>query len=501
MRTNVLRFEPEAISDRNKSVVSSQQEVKTVTAPGFHTPLPTIDPAFVEDKPTLPASCQSARSSVSADRILDSSAALEGMPHLLYKIQALWNTRSLNTFISHLLMDSRDGKRAGFPFGIARELLFVAKTNLIVRAQEAAPLLSIGLDEAMELILHGDQMALGHSRSADDVWAHHVAMTGAQPVIQHTRASVDEIFSLKSSKSPSDRPLGQVSVKLIPFITERPPLPQSVRFDITTPVPVRLLPGGVAAGSIMDAGLFRCLVKELSNQHPCHLVLSSLGNSAQCEWLPGGIRFARTQCRFDKIVLQVDLLSAPEKQLRQVIREGIDHLVIHLNQASGKWRLHALNISATDPDYFRRAIARLLAFRDEQQASTGKRCEISVASTSHRASHAMADQFKGIQYLPGLVPHSPVILPPGIELQDALARGQCHCLSPFIEAHVRVNGHLVACAMDHSGYSFTADLAKTTFFDAWQGQAFRMLRQRVTHGEKAGRHCEICPHLAITRRH
>jgi hypothetical protein len=495
VRTNVLRFNPEGLSERSEQNNAAHAEESPTVAKGFHTPLPTIDPSFAnDDEPSFRR--KEGRSS-SADTPIDPTAALESMPHLLHKIQALWNSRDLNTFISHLLMDSRDGSRAGFPFSVARELMFLAKTNLIVRAQEAAPMLGVRLGDAMDLISRGDQMALGHSSSADDVWAHHVAHTANPAAHQQTRATVNDIFALKHERPAQATPLRQPSIKLTPFINEHPPLPQSVRLDISTPTALRSARGGFESGGIMDNGLFRCLVKELSNHHISELVLSSLGDSAQCNWLPAGIRFARTNCRFNKLTLQVDLLSAPEDLLQQCIREGTDHLVIYLNQASGKWRMQAQNISATDPDYFRREIARLIAFRDQQQLATGLRCEISVARTSHRAGHAMTAQFKDVDHLPGLVTYNEVVLPPGIKEQDAVARGQCHCLSPFIEAHVRTNGHLVACALDHSGYSFTADLTHTTFTDAWKSQPFRMVRQRVARGEKAGRLCEICPHQSL----
>jgi hypothetical protein len=137
---------------------------------------------------------------------------------------------------------------------------------------------------------------------------------------------------------------------------------------------------------------------------------------------------------------------------------------------------------------------RLIAFRDEYQRRTGLCCELSIASMSRHGTHALGALFDHLNDLPGLVAYSEVLLPPGVTPLDAGSRGRCHCLAPFIEAHVRTNGHLVACAQDHSGYSFTADLTKTTFTDAWLGQAFRMARQRVTKGEKAGRLCDICPH-------
>lgn len=496
MKSNVLRFE-DALSERSTSASFPDAQTPSASAAptgqGFHVPLPTIDTTLVDDAPPP--------RKVITDGPIDATAALESMPHLLHKIQALWNSRNLNTFIACLLMDSRDGERAGFPFAVARELIFLSRTNLILRAQEAAPLLGVSLDEAIDLISKGDQMALGHSNSADDVWAHHVSSHSTDTATHKPHATINKIFSLKQHKPKTEHrhhpsALKVTSVKLIPFITEHPPLPQAVRLDITTPTALRSARGGFEPGGTMDGGLFRCLAKELSNNHIGQLVLSSLGNSAQCDWLPSGIRFARTQCQFNKLVLQVDLLSAPESLLCQCIQEGVGHLVIYLNQASGKWRAQAQQLSATDPDYFRREIGRLVAFRDQYQAATGRRCDISVASTAHRATHAMATYFQDLDHLPGLVAYDEVLLPPGIRPHDVAARGQCHCLSPFIEAHVRSNGHLVACAMDHSGYSFTADLTHTNFTDAWQGQPYRMVRQRVARGEQAGRLCEICPHHA-----
>ena len=248
---------------------------------------------------------------------------------------------------------------------------------------------------------------------------------------------------------------------------------------------------------MMDKGLFRCLAKELSSLQIEQIVLSSLGDSTQCEWLASGIRFTRMHCNFRKVVLHVDLLTAPEKLLRKYIHEGAGHLVIYLNLASGKWRARAQELATTDPDYFRREIGRLVRFRDEYETRSAQRCALSVATTSRRGSFANDCLFSGLNEIPGLVKYQEVALPPGISVLDAQMRGRCHCLAPFIEAHVRTNGHLVACAQDHSGYSFAADLTKTTFTDAWLGQAYRMTRLRVARGERAGRLCEICPHRQL----
>lgn len=424
------------------------------------------------------------------------STALKNMPHLLKKIQGMWKTRDLNTFISGLFLDSRDGERAGFPIEVARELFSLAQLNLQIRAKDAASSLSISQEDAIELISRGDQLALGHASSTDDIWSLNVSKrkdtTGSQ-----NNAAVDRNLAPKSGHgSPSG--IRAPTAKLYPFLKDTPPLPPSVRLDITTPTALRSARSGPEQGSMMDKGMFRCLAKELSYLEIGKIILSSLGDSSQCDWLAAAIRFTKIHCKFRKVILHVDLLTAPEQLMQQCIKEGVDHLVIYLNQASGKWRARAKEIAATDPDHFHREIRHLLQFRDKFEAHSHHRCSLSVATTSRRGTHAQGTLFSRLSEIPGLVKYREITLPEGISALDAQARGRCHCLAPFIEAHVRTNGHMVACSQDHSGYSLIADLSQTTFTDAWLSQAFRMTRQRVADGERAGRLCEICPHQIAT---
>ncbi len=485
MKSNVLHYERHTLPPpASRTLPSDDGQVANTPAP---VPLPLIDSSLFD----LPATTagNTARLATEGDDTTEVTPGLESMPHILLKIQEMWKSRNLNTFIAELLLDSRDGGRAGFPVAVARELLFLARLNLLVRAEEAAPLLGIEVKEAIELMAQGDQMALGNARTVDDIWSQHVASTSSGT---SSPASISGINKPAAYSVTPPAPLA--SPKLSAILRDTPPLPPAVRLDITTPKALRSARGGFEEGGMMDKGLFRCLAKELSSLKIEQIVLSSLGNSAECEWLASGIRFTRMHCHFRKVVLHVDLLTAPEKLLRQYIHEGAGHLVIYLNLASGKWRANAQEIAATDPDYFRREIGRLVKFRDEYEVRSGQRCALSVATTSRRGGNAHDRLFSGLNEISGLVKYQEVVLPPGISVLDAQMRGRCHCLAPFIEAHVRTNGHLVACAQDHSGYSFAADLTKTTFTDAWLSQAYRMTRMRVARGEQAGRLCEICPH-------
>lgn len=445
-------------------------------------PLPSINHQFDTPAPAAREAWNSA----------DIRAHLEGMPHILGKIQALWKSRDLNTLIAKLLLDSRDGSRAGFPLEVAKELMLLVRLNVLIRADEVAPILGITRDEAIELIVRGDELALGHRSAAEDIWSQHVA---------DTRAKGASNLPGSYGKPEAGTTARAVSPKLSGILLEAPPFPPAVRLDISTPKAPHSARGPASDGAVMDRGFFRCIAKELSTLKTRQLVLSSLGDSSRCDWLAAAIRFTKMHCRFEQVVLQVDLLNTPESLLRFYVKEGLDHLVIFLNQASGTWRARAKATADNDPDYFEAELRRLIAFRNEHAEHAGHHCRISVATNTQRGAHARGPLFDTLNRLPGIVPYDEVLLPRGVGNEDAKHRGSCHCLAPFVEAHIRSNGHLAACAQDHSGYSFAADLKQTTFTDAWLGQVFRKTRQRVMRGEAAGRLCDICPHRgpALTR--
>lgn len=66
------------------------------------------------------------------------NCALERLPHLTKKLCLLWEYPEFDSFCSHLLMDSRDGKRQGLPWDAAEEILFLADFRVTKRAIIAA---------------------------------------------------------------------------------------------------------------------------------------------------------------------------------------------------------------------------------------------------------------------------------------------------------------------------------------------------------------------------
>ena len=65
-------------------------------------------------------------------------SALEKLPHITKRVCLLWGHPEFDAFTSHLLMDSRDGKRQGLPWEVAEELLFLAELRVVKRAIIAA---------------------------------------------------------------------------------------------------------------------------------------------------------------------------------------------------------------------------------------------------------------------------------------------------------------------------------------------------------------------------
>jgi hypothetical protein len=62
------------------------------------------------------------------------ACALERLPHITKRVCLLWGHPEFDAFTSHLLMDSRDGKRQGLPWEVAEEILFLAELRVVKRA-------------------------------------------------------------------------------------------------------------------------------------------------------------------------------------------------------------------------------------------------------------------------------------------------------------------------------------------------------------------------------
>jgi hypothetical protein len=87
------------------------------------------------------------------------ASEIEKFPHVQKRICMLWGTQELDGHINHLLTDSRDGQRSGFPVEVTAELLFLAELNKLIRAIDLSRKLKIPLREAYQKIDKKDRGA------------------------------------------------------------------------------------------------------------------------------------------------------------------------------------------------------------------------------------------------------------------------------------------------------------------------------------------------------
>jgi hypothetical protein len=82
---------------------------------------PEIRLQLVEAPPPAPANDSKAR-------VLNVRAAIEGHPHLLQPLNALWGHPEFDRYVNRLIVDERGG-RQGFSAEVVEELLFLAQLN------------------------------------------------------------------------------------------------------------------------------------------------------------------------------------------------------------------------------------------------------------------------------------------------------------------------------------------------------------------------------------
>ena len=71
---------------------------------------------------------------VARGKLSSAVSAMERLPHIAKRVCLLWGHPEFDAFTSHLLMDTRDGKRQGLPWDVAEEILFLAELRVVKRA-------------------------------------------------------------------------------------------------------------------------------------------------------------------------------------------------------------------------------------------------------------------------------------------------------------------------------------------------------------------------------
>lgn len=110
------------------------------------------------------------------------SGPLERMPHLMRRVIELWQTRELSPFVDSLLLDSRDGQRAGLPPEVADELMLLSDVNRVARAMRMADREAIAYGEALRALAIEDASAkrTAHGEYDDPLVSHDTMRTKEQ---------------------------------------------------------------------------------------------------------------------------------------------------------------------------------------------------------------------------------------------------------------------------------------------------------------------------------
>ena len=118
------------------------------------------------------------------------ACALERLPHIIKKMCLIWAHPEFDSFSSHLLMDSRDGQRAGLPWDVAEEILFLAELRVVKRAIVASDLTGQPFWETYQKMLANAEAE--HQRQQAAAWNDPLSNT--------------DTGRLKSGKSALDHP-------------------------------------------------------------------------------------------------------------------------------------------------------------------------------------------------------------------------------------------------------------------------------------------------------
>lgn len=107
------------------------------------------------------------------------TCALERLPHLSARVEALWGHADIEPSVGRLIMESRDGQRQGLPWDVAQELFFLVKLSIAKRALAAAELTGASFEDMFAQCLKRSARADPSSLRITDSWSDTRANTDA----------------------------------------------------------------------------------------------------------------------------------------------------------------------------------------------------------------------------------------------------------------------------------------------------------------------------------
>jgi len=98
-------------------------------------------------------------------------SALERLPHLAARVQALWGQTEFEPYVSRLIMESRDGQRQGLPWDVAQELFFLVELCIAKHALAAAEMTGASFREMFARCLARTANAAPTESTMTDCWS------------------------------------------------------------------------------------------------------------------------------------------------------------------------------------------------------------------------------------------------------------------------------------------------------------------------------------------
>jgi len=109
-------------------------------------------------------------------------SALERLPHLAARVQALWGQTEFEPYVSRLVMESRDGQRQGLPWDVAQELFFLVELCVAKHALAAAEMTGASFREMFARCLARSADAILTGPTMTDCWSDPLANKDARRI-------------------------------------------------------------------------------------------------------------------------------------------------------------------------------------------------------------------------------------------------------------------------------------------------------------------------------
>lgn len=285
------------------------------------------------------------------------------------------------------------------------------------------------------------------------------------------------------------------------------PPPPSVKIEITSRCPYRckfcVKSITEAPPKEMDRSLYSQVIRDMYESGVRELAPFFVGESFTCKWLPDAILEAK-QVGFPYVFLTTNGASALPKIVEKCMAAGLDSLKFSLNFHSAE---QLADVAQVDGSNWRRAIDNLKAarrIRDEGEYG----CQIYASYIQFNDEQAEKMQ-KVVDEITPICDE--VYRLPLYGMQGAAEkwggkpkagnpgrydnqRPSLPCWSVFREAHIDVEGRLVACCFggENNQGMVMADLKEVDFMTGWNSKAFQSLRQAHLNEDVAGTPCESC---------